>query len=96
MKILSITDLIEVYSEHTSKFCIYVSFNRHVTIEDVIDTAPFFEQKELKDFYFGLNICEGVLVFDIEEEMEECFNQIKDNGIVYACTFGHGEIMDEV
>jgi len=96
MKILSIADLIEAYTRYTSKFCIYISFNRKTTIEEVIETTPFFKQKELEDFYFGLNICEGVLVFDTEEEMEECFSQIKDNGIVYALTCGNGEIMDEL
>ena len=96
MKILDITELMEAYSKQTSKCCMYISFSEDASADEVMDTAPFFECGKLEDIIACSTDQKLILTFDTEEEMEEYFNQIKDNGIVYAVTCAKGELLDEI
>lgn len=96
MKTLTITDLIETYSKNMSKFCIYMSINTKAYVEEVMETAPFIERSKVEDLLACSTDNKIVLVFDTVKEMEECFNQIKDTGAVYAVTFEEGKITDEI
>lgn len=95
MEIFSLTELMEEYSKITSKPCIYISFDKYTSIEDVAEAAPFFEDERLVDFHYLANH-KGILVFDTEKEMEECFAQIVNNGTIYAVTCVDGMLTDEI
>ena len=96
MKILNITELMEDYSKRTSKFCIYMLFNTRVSIDKIIEAVPFIEGDKLRDLISYSTNRSLVLTFSTVEEMEQCFNQIKDTGAVYAVTFEKGKITDEI
>ena len=103
MKIFSLTELMEEYSKTTSSSCIYMSFNKYASIEEVTKAAPFFrslsaahckEEETLLDFHY-LADHKVVLVFNTEKEMKECFDQIVNNGTIYAVTCINGILTDE-
>lgn len=94
MKVFSLTELMEEYSRMTSKPCIYISFDKYASIEDVEKAAPFFKDEELVTFHY-LGNHKGILVFDTEEEMEDYFNQIADDGTIYAVTCIEGVLTNE-
>lgn len=96
MKILTITDLIEAYSKQTSKFCIYMLFNTRISVDKIIEAVPFLEGDKLRDLISYSTNRSLVLTFSTVEEMEKCFDQIKDTGAVYAVTFEEGKITNEI
>ena len=96
MKILDITELMETYTKQTSKFCMYMSFSDGASADEIMKTAPFFECGKLEDLIVCSTDQQLILTFDTEEEMDKYFDQIKDNGIVFAVTCGNGELLDEI
>lgn len=96
MEILNITELIEAYSKQTSKFCIYMSFNPRVSVDKIIEAVPFLEGDKLRDLISYSTNRSLLVTFSSVEEMEQCFDQIKDTGAVYAVTFEEGKITNEI
>lgn len=96
MKILTTEEIIEAYTKHTSKFCMHMVFNTEASIDEIIETAPFLKNEKLDYLLLSPIDYKMTLMFDTEEEMEAYFNQIKDNGIVFAVTCGNGELLDEI
>lgn len=95
MKILNMRDLVEEYSERASKFCMYISLDKDISLEELVQLSSFFKHSALKNFYFSLNECKAVLIFDTEEEMIECFDTLEDVIAVHAITYSKGEIKYE-
>lgn len=71
MELLDTTKLMKKYAKESSKFCMYISWDEDMDVDEVIKAAPY-----LKDHRNTLlNHSNLILIFDTVEEMDYHFDQ---------------------
>ena len=92
MEILHKTAILERLCKEANKYGMFISFPDKENHGRIIADAPYLAGGNDQ----VLNDCEGWLLFDTREEMNNCYDQTEEDGCVYALTCNsHGHTENE-
>lgn len=84
MEILNKIEVLERLCKEANKYGIFISFSDGEDYGRIIADAPYLAV--VSQIGQVVNDGEGWLLFDTEEEMNNCYNQTEEDGCVYALT----------